>query len=179
MKTMAALKLSKLLDEKKIALRVKEMGDEITKFCRKEDLIAVCVLKGSFVFYSDLIRAIDADIRSDFLGCSSYGDTMKSSGEVRMTLDLTNSIEGKNVLLVEDIVDTGLTMSFIRKTLMARNPKRLMSAALLFKPHALKSDFKPDYIGFEIGNEFVVGYGLDYQGRYRNIPYIAVVESLN
>lgn len=173
------LKLSKLIDEKKIANRVKEMADEITKFCKKEDLITVCVLKGSFIFYSDLIRAIDADIRTDFLGCASYGNSMKTSGEVKLTLDITHSIEGKNVLLVEDIVDTGLTMSFITKTLMARNPKKLMSASLLFKPEALKVDYKPDFVGFEIGTEFVVGYGLDYQGRYRNLPYIAIVNSLN
>ncbi len=173
------LKMSKLIDEKKIAARVKEMGEQITKACKNEDLIAVCVLKGSFMFYSDLIRSIDADIRSDFLGCASYGDAMKSSGEVKLTLDLTNGIEGKNVLLVEDIVDSGLTMSFLQKTLAARNPKRLMSAALLFKPEALKTNYKPDYVGFEIGNEFVVGYGLDYQNRYRNLPYIAVVNSLN
>lgn len=173
------LKMSKLIDEKKLAARVKEMGEEITKFCQKEDLIAVCVLKGSFIFYSDLIRQIDADLRTDFIGCSSYGSSMKSSGEVRLTLDLTHSIEGKNVLLVEDIVDTGLTMQFLKKTLAARNPKRLMCATLLFKPEALKTEFKPDYVGFEIGTEFVVGYGLDYQGRYRNLPHIAVVNSLN
>lgn len=174
-----ALQLSKMIDEKKIAQRVKEMGAEITKLCQKEELIAVCVLKGSFIFYSDLVRAIDADIRTDFLGCSSYGNSTKSSGEVRLTLDLTHGIEGKNVLLVEDIVDTGLTMSFLKKTLAARNPKRLLSATLLFKPDALKTDFKPDYVGFEIKNEFVVGYGLDYQGRYRNLPHIAIVNSLN
>lgn len=173
------LNFEKLIDEKKIASRVKEMAQEITKFCKKEDLIAVCVLKGSFIFYSDLIRAIDADIRTDFLGCASYGNSMKSSGEVKLTLDITQSIEGKNVLLVEDIVDTGLTMNFITKTLMARNPKKLMSASLLFKPEALKVDYKPDFVGFEIGTEFVVGYGLDYQGRYRNLPYIAIVNSLN
>lgn len=176
---MSPLKFSPLLDEAKIAKRVKEMGAEITKLCQNEDLIAVCVLKGSFVFYSDLIRAIDADIRTDFLGCASYGNAMQSSGEVKVTLDLTHGIEGKNVLLIEDIVDTGLTMSFIAKTLQARRPKRLLSAALLFKPAALKTDFKPDFVGFEIGNEFVVGYGLDYQGYYRNLPYIAVVNSLN
>jgi hypoxanthine phosphoribosyltransferase len=173
------LKMSKLIDEKKIATRVKEMGAEITKLCKKEDLVAVCVLKGSFIFYSDLVRAIDADIRTDFIGCSSYGNELKSSGEVRLTLDLTHSIEGKNVLLIEDIVDSGLTMSFLQKTLMVRNPKRLLSATLLFKPEALKTGFKPDYVGFEIGNEFVVGYGLDYQGQYRNLPHIAVVNSLN
>ena len=173
------LKMSTLLDEKKIQARVKEMGAEITKLCRQEDLIAVCVLKGSFMFYSDLIRHIDADVKMDFLGCSSYGNSMKSSGEVKLTLDLTQGIEGKNVLLVEDIVDTGLTMSFLTKTLEARNPKKILSATLLFKPAALKTNYKPDYVGFEIGNEFVVGYGLDYQGYYRNLPYVAVVESLN
>lgn len=176
---MAPLRLSKLYDEKQIAKRVAEMGTEITKLCHQEGLVAVCVLKGSFVFYSDLIRSIEADVRTDFLGCSSYGNSMKSSGEVKLTLDLAHSIEGKNVLLVEDIVDSGLTMNFLMKTLQPRNPKRLMSASLLFKPHALKVDYKPDYVGFEIGNEFVVGYGLDYQGYYRNLPYIALVNSLN
>lgn len=173
------LKLSKLIDEKKIAARVKEMAAEITKICKKEDMIAVCVLNGSFIFYADLIREVDADLRTDFFGCASYGNSMKTSGEVKLTLDLTHSIEGKNVLLVEDIVDTGLTMSFITKTLQARNPKRIYSACLLFKPAALKVDYKPDFVGFEIGTEFVVGYGLDYQGRYRNLPHIAIVNSLN
>lgn len=173
------LKLTKMIDEKKIAGRVKEMGEEITKLCRKEEIIAVCVLKGSFIFYSDLVRAIDADIRSEFLGCSSYGNGTKSSGEVKLTLDLTSSIEGKTVLLIEDIVDTGLTMSYLTKILEARNPKRILSATLLFKPEALKVKYKPDYVGFEIANEFVVGYGLDYQGLYRNLPYIAVVNNLN
>lgn len=173
------LQLERLLDEKTIANRVKEMGAEITKLCKKEDLIAVCVLKGSFVFYSDLIRCIDADVKTDFLGCASYGNSTKSSGEVKLTLDLTHGIEGKNVLIVEDIIDTGLTMNFLVKTLAARNPKKIMTAALLFKPKAMKVDFKPDYVGFEVGNEFVVGYGLDYQGYYRNLPYIAQVTSMN
>jgi hypoxanthine phosphoribosyltransferase len=176
---MYPLKLGRLFDEKTIAKRVKEMAEEITKKCGGEELIAVCVLKGSFVFYSDLVRMIEADIRTDFLGCSSYGNNMQSSGEVKLTLDLTHSIEGKNILLVEDIVDTGLTMNFIKRTLEARNPKRIWSAALLLKPKALKVDFKPDFVGFEIGNEFVVGYGLDYQGYYRNLPYIAQVQQRN
>jgi len=173
------LKLTKMIEEKKIAGRVKEMGEEISKLCRKEDVIAVCVLKGSFIFFSDLVRSIDADIRSEFLGCSSYGNGAKSSGEVKLTLDLTSSIEGKTVLLVEDIVDTGLTMSYLTKILQARNPKRILSATLLFKPDALKVDYKPDYVGFKIANEFVVGYGLDYQGLYRNLPYVAIVSNLN
>jgi hypoxanthine phosphoribosyltransferase len=171
------LNLSKLLDEKAIAKRVKELGEEITKTFNGEEVIAVCVLKGSFVFYADLVRQIDADIRTDFLGCSSYGDSMTSSGEVKLTLDLTHGIEGKNVLLIEDIVDTGLTMNYLKKTLAARNPKRIMSASLLLKPKALKVKERPDFIGFEIGNEFVVGYGLDFQGYYRNLPYIAQVQA--
>ena len=174
-----SLKLSTLIDENKIALRVKEMGREITKLCQDEELIAVGVLKGSFIFFADLVRNIDADIKTDFLGCSSYGNAMQSSGEVRLTLDLTNAVAGKNVLLVEDIVDSGLTMEYLTKTLQARKPKRIYSAALLFKPDALKIDYRPDFVGFEIGNEFVVGYGLDYQGKYRNLPYVAVVGALN
>jgi hypoxanthine phosphoribosyltransferase len=176
---MTPLKIEKMIDEKRIAARVKELGQEITKQCGGNDLIAISVLKGSFMFYSDLIRSIDADIRTDFLGCASYGDGMKTSGEVRLTLDLTNGIEGKNVLIVEDIVDTCLTMDFLTKSLKARKPKKIWTASLLFKPKALKVDFKPDFIGFEVGNEFVVGYGLDYQGYYRNLPYIAVVNSIN
>lgn len=173
---MEPLSLTKMIDETKLAARVKEMAQEISKKIKDEPLIAVCVLKGSFVFYSDLIRHIDSDLRTDFLGCASYGNSMKSSGEVKLTLDLTHGIEGKNVLLVEDIIDTGLTMSFLTKTLMARNPKKIWTASLLFKPKALKADIKPDFVGFEVGNEFVVGYGLDYQGYYRNLPYIAQVK---
>lgn len=176
---MSQLSTSKLIDEKKILGRVKEMGEEITKLARKEDMVLVSVLKGSFMFFSDLVRHIDADIRVEFLGCASYGNSMKSSGEVKLTMDLTTSIEGKTVMLVEDIVDTGLTMEFLIKTLEARKPKAVRTCALLLKPDALKTKLKLDYCGFEIGNEFVVGYGLDYQGYYRNLPYIAQVDNLN
>lgn len=176
---MAPLKYSRMISEAEIAKRVKELGAELTELCRREPVVAVCILKGSFVFYSDLIRQIDADISSEFLGVASYGNAMKSSGEVKMTLDLTTSIEGKTVLLIEDIIDSGLTMDFLAKTLAARKPKKLLSCSLLFKPDALKVDFKPDYVGFKIPNDFVIGYGLDYQGFYRNLPYIGRVESLN
>ncbi len=175
----APLKFSKMITEADLAKRVKELGAEITTLCQKEPVIAVCVLKGSFVFYSDLIRNIEADVTSEFLGVASYGNAMQSSGEVKLTLDLTTSIEGKTVLLVEDIVDTGLTMEFLMNTLKARKPKKILTCSLLFKPEALKVDFKPDYVGFKIPNDFVIGYGLDYQGFYRNLPYIARVESLN
>lgn len=176
---MAPLKFSRMISEADIAKRVKELGVQITEICKREPVVAVCVLKGSFVFYSDLIRHIEADISSEFLGTASYGNSMKSSGEVKLTLDLTTSIEGKTVLLIEDIIDTGLTMDFLVKTLAARKPKKLLSCTLLFKPEALKVDFKPDFVGFKIPNDFVIGYGLDYQGFYRNLPYIARVESLN
>lgn len=176
---MTALNMIPLIDEKTIQKRVRELGAEITKVCKNEPIIVVGVLKGSFMFYADLIRNIDADVKCEYLGCSSYGNSTTSSGEVKMTLDLTSGIEGKTVLLVEDIVDTGYTMSFLKKSLAARNPKKLLTASLLFKPAALKTDCKIDYVGFEIGNEFVVGYGLDYQGLYRNLPYIAQVNSLN
>jgi hypoxanthine phosphoribosyltransferase len=176
---MNGLSTSKMIDEKKILSRVKEMGEEIAKFARKEELVLISVLKGSFMFYSDLVRNIDADIRVEFLGCSSYGNDTKSSGEVKLTLDLTTAIEGKHIMLVEDIVDTGLTMEFLIKTLEARKPKSIQTCALLLKPDALKTKLKLDYVGFEIGNEFVVGYGLDYQGYYRNLPYIAHVDNLN
>lgn len=174
----APLKFSKMITETELAKRVKELGAEITEIARKEPVIAVCILKGSFIFFSDLVRHIEADIATEFLGTASYGNSMKSSGEVKLTLDLTNSIEGKTVILIEDIIDTGLTMDFLTKTLAARKPKRLLTCSLLFKPEALKTSFKPDYVGFKIPNDFVIGYGLDYQGFYRNLPYIARVDSL-
>lgn len=174
---MAPLKLAKLYDEAQIAKRVKELGAEITKKSKNENLVVVCVLKGSFMFFSDLIRNIEADITCEFFGCASYHGA-KSTGEVKLTLDLTNSIEGKNVLLVEDIVDTGLTMSYLKKNLELRGPKSLKTCALLFKPAALRTECKLDYVGYEIANEFVVGYGLDYQGYYRNLPYIAQVNNI-
>ncbi len=175
----AELNLTTLISEKDIQKKVQELGAEITKLAKKTDLVVVCVLKGSFVFYSDLIRAIDADIRCEFLGVSSYGNGMKTSGEVKLTMDLTSSIEGKDVLLVEDIVDTGLTMDYLIRMLKSRKPKSVLTSTLLLKPDALKTKVDLDYIGFKIGNEFVVGYGLDYQGFYRNLPYVARVNNMN
>ena len=169
---LSPLKFSKYIDEKKIAERISEMAKDITKLAAKEPLVCVCVLKGSFMFYSDLIRAVQADVVCDFLGVSSYNGAMQTSGEVKLTLDLTTSIEGKNVLIIEDIVDTGLTMEFLKKTLTLRKPKSL-------KPESLRVDTKIDYVGFKIQNDFVVGYGLDYQGYYRNLPFIAQVSNMN
>ena len=172
-------KLEKLIDEKRLAARVTELGAELDKLAAKEPIALICVLKGSFIFFADLIRAVDSDVTCEFLGCSSYGHGTKSTGEVKLTLDLTNAIAGKTVVIVEDIVDTGLTMQYLTAALMARKPKLIKTCALLLKPEALEVKLTLDYVGFEIGKEFVVGYGLDYQGYCRNLPYVAQVTSLN
>ena len=176
---MVPLKLSKLIDEKTLQERIKQLGAQITKDFKGEDVVAICILKGSYMFYSDLIREIDANVVCEFFGVSSYHGDTQSSGEVKVTLDLTNPLEGKNVLLVEDIVDSGLTMTYLKTCLQARQPKSLKTVSLLVKPDAMKADVQLDYFGFEIKNEFVVGYGLDYQELYRNLPYIAKADNLN
>jgi hypoxanthine phosphoribosyltransferase len=172
------IRLSNLISEDQIKKRVEEIGSELSKKFKGKDLVAVCVLRGAFMFYSDLIRHVDAEIRCEFLGVSSY-NKMKTSGEVKLTLDLTHPIEGKDVLLVEDIVDTGLTMNYLIKNLEARKPKSITTAALLFKPKALKTKCDLDHVGFEISNEFVVGYGLDYDGSFRHLPFVALVNNFN
>lgn len=176
---MLPLKLNELISQKKLEARVKEIGAQITKEFKGEELTAICILKGSCMYFADLVRNIDLDIQCEFFGVSSYGNETQSSGEVKVTLDLTVPLENKNVLLVEDIVDTGLTMNYLKKTIGARMPKRLVTTSLLFKPAALKTDCSLDYVGFEIENRFVVGYGLDYHGYYRNLPYIAQSTDFN
>jgi len=172
------LSIAPYLSAEKIQKRVQEMAAEINKRFKDQELLAVCILKGSFMFYSDLIRQLDGNVQCEFLAVSSYTG-MSSSGEVKVTLDLARPIEGKNVLIVEDIVDTGLTMNFLKSLFLARKPKSLSTAVLLQKPEALKVPCELDFVGFKIPNDFVVGYGLDYQGYYRNLPYIAQVNSLN
>ena len=176
---MEQLRLSTLITDKEIAERVKQLGETLTDKFRNKDLVAVCILKGSFVFFSDLIRAINLDLSCEFLGVSSYHGGTKSSGEVKLTLDLATPVEGKHVLLIEDIVDTGLTMNYLIKNIEQRKPKSITTASLLFKPQALKVPLKVDHVGFEIKDQFVVGYGLDYQSFYRNLPFIAQVENIN
>ncbi len=172
------IQLTSFLSEKQIQDKVKAIGATLTDQFRGQDLVAVCVLKGSFMFYSDLIRELDMDVTCEFCGVSSYHGA-NSSGEVRVNLDLNSPVKDKHVLLIEDIVDTGLTMNFLKSHIMARKPKSLTTAALLLKPHALKVKCDLDHVGFEIPNDFVVGYGLDYQGYYRNLPYIAQIQSIN
>ena len=136
----------------------------------------VCVLKGAFMFLADLTRALDGDATLDFIAVSSYGISTKSSGQVQLLKDLGESIEGRDVVIVEDIVDTGLTLNYLQDILRARAPRSVRTACLLSKPSRRKIDVKVEYIGFEIPDKFVVGYGLDYGEKYRNLPYIAVLE---
>lgn len=176
---MENMRLSPLISEEEIKERVKKLGAAITDKFRGQDLVMVGVLKGSFMFYADLVRAIDTDLACDFCGVSSYNNGMISAGEVKITMDLSRSIRDRNVVIVEDIVDTGLTMNFLKRHLQSHKPKTINTAALLLKPDALKEKCEVDWVGFKIPNDFVVGYGLDYQGYYRNLPYIAQVSNIN
>lgn len=173
---MTHLDVKPYISEEKLEAKIAEISAALTKKFKGQQVVAICVLKGSFMFYSDLIRQIDADITCEFFGVSSYHGAT-SSGEVKVTLDLAQPIEGKHVILVEDIVDTGLTMNYLIKSIEARKPASLTTVALLEKPEALKVKCKVDHVGFQITNEFVVGYGLDYQGYYRNLPFIGQVQN--
>lgn len=166
-----------LLDTASIQKRVQELGKTITKDYQNEEITAICILKGSVVFFSDIIRHIDRPLKCEFLATSSYGDDKTSSGEVKLTMDTKFPLEDKHVIVFEDIVDSGLTLSYILKLLQARNPKSIKLCSLLFKPESLKTELNVDYVGFEIGNEFVVGFGLDYAGFYRNLPYVGTLSS--
>lgn len=175
---MEHVRLSPLISAEEIKTRVDKMGATLTDKFKGKDLAAICVLKGSFMFFADLIRAIDTDLSTDYCGVSSY-EGMHSSGEVKVTLDLSRSIRDRHVILVEDIVDTGLTMNFLKRHLANHKPKSLTTVSLLMKPDALKEKCEVDLVGFKIPNDFVVGYGLDYQGYFRNLGYIAQVSNIN
>lgn len=176
---LAGKNLVEMISKKEIDERLKVLGDDITKAYAGDDadLVLVGVLKGSFVFLADLCRHIDLEFKIDFLQASSYGDAQESSGEVQITQDLSSPIEGKNVVLVEDIVDTGLTMKYLLEVLRARNPKSLKVCSLLEKKARAKHEVPIDFLGFGIPDKFVIGYGLDLSGAYRNLPFIGVVET--
>lgn len=174
---MQELSLKPYITEEQLQKKIGEIAQSLSKQYKGQQIVAVCVLKGSFMFYSDLIRKMETDVTCEFFGVSSYHGGTTSSGEVKVTLDLAHPVEGKHVLLVEDIVDTGLTMNYLKANIEARKPASLTTVALLEKPDALKVPCKLDHVGFKIANEFVVGYGLDYQGYYRNLPYIAQVQN--
>jgi hypoxanthine phosphoribosyltransferase len=156
--------------------RVAELAREIRRDVPDEDLHLICVLKGAAMFLADLIRAMEGPVSIDFIALSSYGGGTTSSGEVRLIKDLDYGLEGRNVIIIEDIVDTGLTLNYLQQVLRARNPKSLRTACLLSKPSRRKIDVKVDYIGFTIEDRFVVGYGLDYSEQYRNLPYIGILQ---
>jgi len=156
--------------------RVRELGAELTRDYEGCDLFLMGVLKGAVFFVADLMRHIDLDCELDFMAVSSYGSLTDSSGVVRILKDLDAPIEGKDVLIVEDIVDSGLTLNYLLRNLRGRNPRSLEVCALLVKPGRRKIDLPIRYVGFEIPNQFVVGYGLDLDQRYRNLPYVAAVE---
>jgi hypoxanthine phosphoribosyltransferase len=168
-------KLKVLIRHSAIQKRVREMARQITRDFRGERIHLVGVLKGACIFLSDLLRHIGLEVSVDFMSVASYGKGAKSSGEVRLIKDLDTSVEGMNVILVEDILDTGLTLHYLYRVLQQRKPKVLKIAALLDKPSRRVKDIKADYLGFEIPNEFVVGYGLDYAERYRNLQDICIL----
>jgi hypoxanthine phosphoribosyltransferase len=160
-----------------LARRVRELGSQISADYQGRDLLLVGVLKGAVFFLSDLMRHIAVPCEVDFMAVSSYGSATDSSGVVRILKDLDTPIEGRHVLIVEDIVDSGLTLQYLLRNLGARTPETIEVCALLTKPARLKVALEPRYVGFEIPNRFVVGYGLDYAERYRNLPYVAVLET--
>ena len=165
-----------LLSAEQIQKRVAELAADIRRDF-PDDVHLVAVLKGAFVFLSDLVRQMSGRISLDFMALSSYAKGTTSSGEVRLLKDLDTSLDGKNVVIVEDIVDTGLTLTYLQDILRARSPKALRTACLLSKPSRRLVDVKVEYIGFTIEDKFVIGYGLDYAERYRHLPYIGVVTS--
>ena len=160
-----------------IQQRVKELADEIQRdYPADEQLHLISVLKGGFIFLGDLVRAMHRPVSIDFMAVSSYAKGTTSSGEVRVLKDLDSGLDGRNVIIVEDIVDTGLTLSYLQDILHARSPKSLRTACLLSKPSRRSVEVKVDYIGFTIEDRFVVGYGLDYAEQYRNLPYLATLD---
>jgi hypoxanthine phosphoribosyltransferase len=165
-----------MLTREDIQKRVSELGAQITKDYKDASLVIVCVLKGSFVFAADLARAIDLPLRIDFLGVRSYGEGTETSGVVQITQDLSRPIEHEDVIIVEDIVDTGLTIAHLMDLLRTRNPRSVKVCSLLHKPVRARVEVKVDYLGFTIEDKFVVGYGLDFAEKHRNLPYIGVVE---
>ncbi len=165
-----------LITEEQIKNRIKELGKQITKDFNGKELTVVSILRGSFLFTADLCRSIDLDQKLDFMAVSSYGNATKSSGVVKVEKDLAESITGRNVLIIEDIIDTGLTLSHVLKLLKTREPANIKICVLCNKPSNLQQHVKVDYCGFTIGDEFVVGYGLDHKGYLRNLPYIGIVK---
>lgn len=167
-----------LVSEEETNQRVREIGEQISKDYEGKEVHLICVLKGGVFFMCELAKRITVPVSMDFMSVSSYGDGTKSSGVVKIAKDLDEPLEGKDVLIVEDIIDSGRTLSYLIEILKQRNPKSIRLCTLLDKPERRVRDVKVDYVGFNIPDEFVVGYGLDYAQKYRNLPYIGVVEGV-
>jgi hypoxanthine phosphoribosyltransferase len=165
-----------MVTQEEMRARIKELGKQIATDYAGKDLVLVGVLKGAYAFYADLARAIRIPMRVDFLVVTSYGSQSKTSGRVKVITELTEDVKGKDLLLVEDIVDSGLTVQYLIKTLAKHKPRSIRVCTLLSKPDRRTIDVPLDYIGFKIPNKYVVGYGLDYQQKYRNLPYLAVLD---
>ena len=165
-----------LLSEDEIREKVRELGGKITADYKNSNLMLVTVLKGAVVFLADLMRQIDVPAEIDFMVVSSYGSGVKSSGVVKIVKDLDVPLAGKDILIVEDILDSGLTLSYIKELLESRGPRSIRIATLLDKPSRRKVDLQADYIGFSVPDEFVIGYGLDYDEKYRNLPYLGILK---
>ena len=168
-----------LLTKEQIEQRVRELGQEIARDYAGREVIMICVLKGACVFYTDLARATPIHMKMDFMAISSYGDAQKTSGIVSIKKDIDSSITGKDIIIVEDIMDSGLTLSYMTRLLATRQPASLRVCCLLDKPERRECAISPDYVGFVIPNEFVIGYGLDYMGHFRNLPYVGVKKTDN
>ncbi len=165
-----------LIGTEELQAKVAELGRQISEDYRGRNPLLICLLRGAVVFLSDLIRATDIPLEMDFMAISSYGDSTESSGVVRLMMDLKSNITGRNVLIVEDIVDTGRTLAYILDNLQTRRPADIKVCALLSKPSRREDEVKLDYLGFEIPDKFVVGYGLDYAENYRNLPFIGILK---
>lgn len=165
-----------LFSEEELKNKIENLGKKITKDYKGEELVVVGILKGAFMFMSDLVKKIDLPITIDFISVSSYGNSTESSGVVRILKDLDHSIEGKNVLLIEDIVDTGLTLNYLLESLNNKGAKSVKVCTLLDKPDRRKVNVNIDYLGFEVDDVFIVGYGIDYAQKYRNLPYIGYIK---
>ena len=167
---------SVLLSEKQLEARVAELGDAISRDFKDKDVVFIGVLKGCFIFMADLMRHVTRPCSMDFMAVSSYGSGTVSTGAVKINKDLSQNIEGKHVIFVEDILDSGITLSYLKNYLMARQPASISIATLMDKPARRKADVKADYAGFEVPDAFVVGYGLDYNEKYRNLPFIGILK---
>jgi hypoxanthine phosphoribosyltransferase len=165
-----------LFSEEMIQEKVKELGEVISREYEGKNPLVICILKGAVMFMSDLVKRITIPLEMDFMAVSSYGSSTKSSGVVRILKDLDTSVEGRHVLIVEDVIDSGLTLSYLRDSLLQRKAESVRIVTLFDKPHRRTIDIRPDFYGFTVPDKFIVGYGLDFAEKYRNLPYVGVLK---